>query len=423
MSHFQLGRRTFLRGAGVALGLPWLDALAPKVRGGEPAAPPRRFLAICASLGFHTPNLFPETAGADYETTPYLVLLADHRDDFTVFSGVSHPEVDGGHYSEASFLTAAPHPKASSFRNSISLDQFIVEKTAPTTRFPFLTLATRRGSLSWTSGGVSIPSENSPAALFRRLFINGTPEEAAQQVEQLRVGRSVLDTVLGQTNKMHRALGSTDREKLDQYMTAVRDVELRLRGAEAWVHKTKPEVAVEPPKDIPNEADLMGRSKLLFDLIQLAFTTDSTRVVTLSMDAYGPGLTPVPGVRTGHHALSHHGLDPAKLAELRLIDEAQLRVFSYLLTKLGDAAEQGGRLLDRTAVIFGSNLGNASSHDTHNMPMFLAGGGFRHGTHLAFDRVDNRPLCDLYVSVLQRLGVEADHFASSTGTMSGLDPL
>lgn len=417
-----LERRAFLRGAGVTLALPWLDGLAPRVRGGEPASPPRRFVGINAPLGFYAPYLFPKQAGRDYEATPYLQLLADYRNDFTIVSGVSHPEVDGGHYSEASFLTAAPHPKASSFKNTISLDQYIVEKTAPDTRFPFLTLSTYKGSLSWTAGGVSIPSENSPAKLFRKLFIDDTAEAATAQVQQLRVGRSVLDAVLGQANKMHRSLGSADREKLDQYLTAVRDVEGRLQEAEAWVRKPKPHVDVEPLADIPNEGDLMGRAKLMFDLIRLAFVTDSTRVVTLNLDAFAPGVIPVTGVSHGYHNLSHHGLDPDKIAELRLIDEAQLNVFGYLLDRLRNTPEQGNRLLDRTAVVFGSNLGNASAHDTRNMPMFLAGGGFRHGQHLAFDQTNNYPLCNLFVSLLQRMGIESDRFGSSTGTMTGLEP-
>lgn len=421
MSTFKIPRRTFLRASGVTLSLPLLDALSLKTRGNEPVAPPRRFIGICATLGFHAPYLFPKTAGRDYESTPYLDLLKEHRDDFTVFSGVSHPEVDGGHFAEASFLTSAPHPKASSFKNTISLDQYIVEKAVPNTRFPFLTLATRKGSLSWTAGGVAIPSTTSPAQLFRKMFVSGTADDVAGQVNQLRTGRSILDAVLGQANRLHKGLGSGDKEKLDQYMTAVRDVENRLQSAEDWVHKPKPAVSVKPPIDNPNEADMMDRSRLLFDLIELAFATDSTRVVTLSMDAYGPGVTPVPGVKLGHHNLSHHGMDPEKIAELKLVDEAQMQIFGYLLTKLKAAKEQGGSLLDRTAVVFGSNLGNASSHDTRNMPMFLAGGGFRHGQHLAFDQTNNHALCNVYVSILQRMGIETDRFGSSTGTMRGLE--
>lgn len=421
MSTFRLPRRTFLRASGVTLSLPLLDALRLKTRGNEPVAPPRRFIGICATLGFHAPYLFPKTVGRDYESTPYLDLLQEHRNDFTLFSGVSHPEVDGGHFAEASFLTSAPHPKASSFKNTISLDQYLVEKSVPNTRIPFLTLATRKGSLSWTAGGVAIPASTSPSQLFRKMFINGTADEVALQVNQLRTGRSILDAVLCQANRLHQGLGTGDKDKLDQYMTAVRDVENRLQSAEDWVHKPKPTVGVKPPIDNPNEADMMDRSRLLFDLIELAFTTDSTRVVTLSMDAYGPGVTPVPGVKLGHHNLSHHGMDPQKIAELKLIDEAQMKVFGYLLTKLKGAKEQGGTLLDRTAVVFGSNLGNASSHDTRNMPMFLAGGGFRHGQHLAFDATNNYPLCNLYVSILQRMGIETDRFGSSTGTMTGLE--
>jgi len=421
MTTTPLTRRTFLRGAGVTFSLPLLDALASRARGNEPPAPPRRMLAICASLGFHTPYLFPEKAGRDYELTPYLELVKEHRNDFTVFSGVSHPDVDGGHFAEASFLTAAPHPKASTFKNTISLDQYIVEQTAPNTRFPFLSLGTRSGSLSWTSGGVAIPSDNSPSRLFRKLFINGTQDEVAEQVRKLHLGQSILDTIHGQTRRIRESLGTGDRDKLDQYMTAVRDVEGRLQATEAWVHRPKPSVTAKPPVDIPNEADLIGRSRLLFDLINLAFETDSTRVVTVSMDAYGPGLTPVPGVKRGHHNLSHHGLDPEKIAELRLIDEAQMHIFGYLMNRLRATPERGGTLLDRTMVLFGSNLGNASSHDTRNMPMFLAGGGFKHGQHLAFDRNNNYPLPNLYVSMLQRLGVETDKFASGTSTMRGLE--
>jgi hypothetical protein len=421
MNTASFSRRRFLRAAGVTLSLPLFEAFAPRVlRGAEVATPPRRFLGICATLGFHAPYFFPATAGTEYETTPYLDLLTEHRDDFTVFSGVSLPEVDGGHFAEASFLTGAPHPKASSFKNTISLDQYIVERTAPDTRFPFLALTTRSGSLSWTAGGVQIPGQNSPSGLFKQLFVSGTKAEVEQQIHRLQLGKSILDTVLGRTKRLHDALGTDDRDKLDQYMTAIRDVEGRLHAAEAWVNRPKPTVEAEPPTDIPNEADLVGRTRLMFDLIQLAFATDSTRVITLCMDCFGTGIIPLPGVTHGHHALSHHGLDPEKIAELRLIEEEQLRVFAYLLERLKSSREQGGTLLDRTQVLFGSNLGNASSHDTRNMPVILAGGGFRHGRHLAFDRTNNYPLTKLYVSLLQRLGIETDRFSSGHGTMAGL---
>ncbi|MBL9083140.1 MAG: DUF1552 domain-containing protein [Planctomycetales bacterium] len=415
-------RRRFLKASGVTLALPLLDAFAPRVQGNVVSAPPRRFLGICHSLGFYAPNLFPVKAGRDYELTPYLKLIERHRERFTICSGVSHPEVDGGHFSEASFLTTAPHPKSSSFKNTISLDQYIVERTAPATRFPFLALATARGTMSWTSGGVPIPSENSPSAVFKKLFVEGTPEEAAEQVHKLDTGRSVLDAVLEQTRRMHKSLDAGDRDKLDQYMTAVRDVEGRLQSAQAWVKRSKPKVDAPIPADNPIEADVTGRGRLLFDLVQLAFSTDSTRVVTISMDAAGPGLHPLPGVKTGHHNLSHHGLDDAKLAELRLIEEAQMHMYGHLLDKLHGATEQGGTLLDRTAVVFGSNLGNASSHDTRNMPIFLAGGGFRHGQHLSFDRTNNYPLANAYVSILQRMGIETDRFGSASATMRGLEP-
>jgi hypothetical protein len=416
-----LNRRTFLRASGVTLALPLLDRFTCGAGANEPAETPRRMIAICTSLGFYAPNIFPTRAGRDYDSTPYLDLVKEHRNDFTFFSGVSLPEVDGGHFSEASFLTAAPHPKASTFKNTISLDQYIVERLAPETRFPFLALGTNERSLSWTAGGVQIPPETSPSQVFRRLFVNGTPDEVAAQVERLHTGQSILDATLGQTKKMHRSLGSSDREKLDQYMTAVRDVEHRLHASEAWVHRPKPAVAMSEPKDNPNPADLAGRSRLLFDLAHLALENDSTRYITINMDALARGRIPLDGVTFGHHNLSHHGLDPEKLAQLRIVEEEEMRTFGYLLAKLGSTGERGGRLLDRTMVLFGSNLGNANSHDTKNMPMFLAGGGFKHGQHLAFDRENNYPLTNLYVSMLQRLGIETDRFASGTSTMTGLE--
>ncbi|HWB00576.1 MAG TPA: DUF1552 domain-containing protein, partial [Pirellulales bacterium] len=246
----------FLRGAGATIALPLLDSLARRVGAAEPAETPRRMIAICTSLGLLAENWIPKRAGRDYDTPLYLEPLAKFRNDYTVFSGVSHPEVDGGHFSEASFLTAAPHPKASTFKNTISLDQYVVERLAPETRYPYLALGTYERSLSWTAGGVQIPADNSPSLLFRKLFVNGSPDEVETQVHRLRTGQSILDAALGQTKRIHRRLDGADREKLDQYMTAVRDVEQRLRTSEAWVHRPKPNVTLREPVDNANPADL-----------------------------------------------------------------------------------------------------------------------------------------------------------------------
>ncbi len=415
----ELDRRRFLRAAGVSLALPWLDSLA---RPGTPAArPPRRMVCICTPLGLHAPYLFPEGAGRDYRPTPYLEVLREFRDDFTIISGLSHPEVGSSHDSIFSFLTAAPHPEIrAGFRNSISLDQFAAGHIGGETRFPSLALSCEGFSLSWTRSGAIVPSDSWPSTVFARLFLDGRPDEVQAQVRRLRDGQSILDTVGGQARKMQPGLGSGDRDKLDEYFTSVREMERGLARSEEWSRRPKPRVNARPPQDITSGADLVGRSRLMFDLIHLALQTDSTRLITLLL--LGTSLVPpIPGVSLGHHDLSHHGQDPSKIAQLRTIELEKLRTFRAFLTKLKETREQGASLLDRTMVFFSSNLGNASSHSTRNLPVLLAGGGFWHGQHLAFNPNNPPPLCNLYVSMLQRMGINADRFGSSTGTLRGLE--
>ena len=413
----QLSRRTFLRGTGVALGLPLLDAMTPAFASAP--AVKRRMVFMCTTLGIHVPHLFPAKPGRDYEATPYLKILEEFRNDFTVFSGVSHPAVDGGHRAEASYLTAAPHPNSSSFRNTISVDQVAAELMGGETRFDSLVLGSRGGSLSWTRGGVSIPSERSPSKLFAKLFLDGSKTEVDAQVRKLKDGQSIMDTVNDEARKLEKELGRRDREKLDQYFTSVRKLEKRLVKAEDWAYKPKPKVEAKQPRDITDRGDTIGRARLMYDLVHLAIQTDSTRIITLHVGCANL-VPPIEGVTIDHHNLSHHGKDPKKIAMLRIIEEEQMKAYRDLLARLKETKEEGGTLLDRTMVLYGSNLGNASSHNTKNMPILLAGGGFRHGLHLAFDTKNNEPLCNVFVSMLQQFGLEVDRFASSTGTMKGL---
>lgn len=376
-------------------------------------------VTLSSYLGFHTPYLYPTESGSDYSITPYLEPLKELRHKFTVMSGLSHPDVDGGHSSERSFLTAAPHPGSSSFRNTISLDQFAAEQVDSGTRYRFLALNSGGGSMSWTRGGVQIPAESRPSRLFAKLFLEGTVEEVAQQVRRLQEGQSIMDLVRGQARKLEQKIGGRDREKLDEYFTSVRDLERRLHQAEEWTNRPKPKVDYKQPQDVEDKADLVGRQALMYDLVHLALQTDSTRLITFSLS--GTNLVPpIPGVTADWHNLSHHGRDPDKLTQLRTIELSELELFAEFLTKLHNTEEEGESLLDRTMVLLGSNLGNASSHDTRNMPIVLAGGGFKHGQHLAFDPQDHPPLCNVYLSMLQEFGVEADAFASSTGTINGL---
>jgi Protein of unknown function (DUF1552) len=414
-------RRRFLRAAGVTLALPWLDALTTGKARGAGATPPRRMICICTPLGLHAPNFFPEQAGKEYQLTPYLEVLKDYRDDFTVISGLSHRGVESGHDSIYSFLTAAPHPeRRAGFRNSISLDQFAAERIGSETRFPSLTLSAEGFSLSWTKSGALVPSDISPSRVFAKLFLDGRPDEVQAQVRRLRDGQSILDRVGDQAKKMQAGLGTADREKLDEYFTSVRELEERLARAEEWSKKPKPKVEVKLPQDITNPADLIGRTRLLFDLTHLAIQTDSTRLITIML--LGTSLVPpIQGVSDGHHNLSHHGQDPNKLEQLKIVELEKLKVLRDLMAKLKETKEQDENLLDRTMVFFSSNLGNASSHSCKNLPVLLAGGGFRHGQHLAFEPQSAPPLSNLYLTMLQRLGLETDKFGTSSGTLSGLE--
>jgi hypothetical protein len=390
-----------------------------------PAAPasamPRRMVCINTPLGLHPPFFFPQKAGKDYESTPYLDVLKDLRNDFTVMSGLCHPDVGHSHDSNFSFLTAAPHPEQrAGFKNSISLDQFAADHFHGKTRFSSLPLSCEGFTLSWTRSGAPVPAHAWPSGVFAALFLEGRPDEVEAQQRRLRDGQSILDAVREQAKSLEPALGGADREKLDEYMTSVRELEQRLVQNEAWAKKPKPKVDMKPPQNVSNPADLVGKTRLWFDLIHLALQTDSTRLVTLQLLGTS-SVPPVPGVSFGHHDLSHHGKDPVKIEQLKKVEIEKMKTFHDFLKKLKGTKEEGESLLDRTMVFFSSNLGDAGTHSVKNMPVILAGGGFKHGQHLAFDSKNPPPLSNLYVSMLQRLGIEADKFGSSKGTLTGLE--
>lgn len=409
-------RQSTLRGAGVALALPILESLGSETKASSPR---RRIVAIDIGLGLHAPNIIPEQAGFDYRLPPYLELLADFKNEFTVISGTSHPEVGGGHSSYKSFLTCAPHPNSAGFRNTISLDQLAATEIGSQTRFASLSLSSSGPGLSWSRSGVEIPTLTRPSIIFQKLFLGGKPDEQARQIQRLRDGQSILDVVMDKTRTLNRRVSRGDQDKLNQYYDAVREAERRLAKAESWAERPKPTVDQKPPIDETDHRKMVEQMRLMYDVMHLALQTDSTRFITYNFA--GMNSVPViPGIDIDYHNLSHHGKDPAKLAQLKIVESAVVREFSAFLSKLHQSQESEGSLLDTTMVLFGSNLGNASSHDTKNMPILLAGGGFQHGQHLAFDQGNNYPLPNLFVSMLQRLGLEIDSFATSTGTMNGL---
>ncbi len=331
--------------------------------------------------------------------------------------------MDGGHLAERSFLTAAPHPGSGAFKNSVSLDQVAAEHIGSLTRIPVLVtrvgVQNCAGSLSYTRGGVEIPPERSVSALYRRMFVQGTAQEVNARLNDLQKGKSVLDFVNDSAKRLQKDLGAKDRERLDQYFSSVRALESQIHESAGWEKKPKPAVKVPEPRDA-EMSHLVESSKLMFDMIRLALETDSTRLVTLFISTLGLK-TDIPGVEHETHTLTHHGNRPETLAELRRIEEAQFKALAGLLTGLKGAKEGGETLLDRTMVLYGTCMGSANAHSNVNLPMLLAGGGFKHAGLLAFDTKKNYPLANLYVSMLQRLGIEADKFASGTGTMRGLE--
>ena len=429
-THHAISRREFLRASGVALALPLLDAMLPAfARAAETVTTPRRMLAVCNNLGLLPEKFFPDSdqTGRGYRLSPYLEMLGAHRDDFTVFSGVWHPDVDGGHPADNCFLTAAPHPGSGGFRNTISLDQFAAERIGHLTRFPSLTLGVNvqqgQRSLSWTGSGALIPCEEKPSEVFKRLFLRGSEAEIAAQERKLALGQSIMDAVAGQARSLQRDLGAHDRERLDQYFTGVRDLEQRLGKAREWERKPKPVVQAEPPLDPASPREYMEKVRLMYDMARLAFETDSTRLITLLLDSVNSPVIEVAGaeISDGYHSLSHHGKTEKKLTQLETIDREHMKLLDALFTQLKATQETGGSLLDHSMILYGSNLGNANTHVTTNLPVLFAGGGFRHGQHLGFDRERNYPLPNLFVSMLQRMGIEAGAFATSTGTMRGLE--
>ena len=292
------------------------------------------------------------------------------------------------------------------------------------TRFPSLALAVNASSsLSWTGSGVAIPPEQSASSVFRQLFLHGTAEQIEAKISEIDTGRSILDTVANQAQQLQRNLGSGDRDRLHQYFESVRDLENRLQASRAWERRPKPHVDEQPPIDPSTSAMFIQKVELMYRMARLAFQTDSTRAITLMQNGVGTPVMRIRGetITDGYHNLSHHGKAPDKLAQLKAIDEWQMRTMAGLLSELKEVEEEGESLLDRTMVLYGSNLGDANAHSTTNMPIVLAGGGFRHGQHIKFDTTNNYPLPNLFVSILERMGIESNIFATATGTMRGLE--
>lgn len=415
MPRHRLDRRTMLRASGISLALPLLESMAPACA--EMPAPPRRLVTICTTLGLHGPAFWPNTPGASYEPTTYLELLGECRNDMTLFSGLCHEGQSGRrpHDSEATWLTAARNPGISGFRNTISVDQVAAGAIGESTRFPSITLSSNNAlSQSYTDNGVMIPATTRPSQLFSDLFLKGSPQQIRRQRQRLEDGRSILDQLGAEMKRVRRESGAADVRLLDEYFDAVRDAERNISKAQGWMQKPKPNVAREQPTDIRDKRDITGRVRLLMDLIPLILQTDSSRVITVMIQDHNT-VPKIAGVVGDHHNLSHHARDPDKIRQLLLVESGLVRCFADLLEGLKSGTEAGTTLLKNTSVLFGSNLGNANVHNTKNLPIILAGGGYKHGQFVACP--DNTPLSNLFLTLLNDIGVESDAFGQSTGTL------
>lgn len=414
-----LSRRAALRNAGIAMGLPMLDAMMPAFANTSSQPKAKRFVGVSLSLGLHGPLLVPETSGPKYKPSPYLKPLQDLRNDFTVVSGSSHPGVGGGHTAEGSIFSACPNKNGISAKNTISLDQLFAKHLGHETRFPSMVLNTGSSSSpSYTENGAMIPAMEDPIRIFNKLFKDETAKERDQQAELIRGGRSIMDIVGNDAKALQRELGYGDKQKLDDWFSSVRELEQRLQANEAWVHKPKPKVNAKAPTDVDRNNTISIENAML-EIVRLAFQTDSTRFMTLHVPGNAK-VNGIEGVDEGYHSLSHHGRDDEKIDQLSIVEQAVINEWADFLRRLKQAPGENGSLLDETMVLLTSNLGNASSHDNRNMPVLFAGGGFKHGRHLAFDQKNNYPLPNLYLSALHQAGLEHEHFATSTGLMEGL---
>ena len=421
MNNAPFTRRQVLRAGSAVLALPWLETFARA----DEKTPPKRIICICTSFGLYGPSFFPAKPGRDYEASEYLRVLGDLRDKFTVFSGISHPDIGGDHASEACFLTSAKHPTRPGFRNTVSLDVLASQHVAGATRFPLMTLSTLDGSpLSYTPTGAGIPALNVPSQIYARMFLAGNQGDVDRELARLKRGKSMLDRMRERLGQLEKSVSTYDRQQIADYTEAVRDLEKQLVAEEAWVKRPKPKVTEPAPNEnypspFANRSDSIGRAKVLFSLAKLAVQTDSTRVVSIFIRGMDEK-PPIEGINEGHHGLTHHGRNPEKIEQLKIVEKVTMAAFRDLLVSLRDTKEGTGSLLDSTQVLIGSNLGDASGHGTTNLPILLAGGGYRHGQHIAGDTGKNTPLAKLYVNMLQKFGVPTDKFGSGAGTITEL---
>ncbi len=446
MNHIQIPRRTFLRGVGTVMALPFLESLAPRsLRAATSAGtPPVRMAWVYIPQGAYMPYWMPKAEGttADYELSECLQPMAEHKKDIIVFGGLACDKArangdGGGDHARAggAYLTGAQPKKTAgvNIQAGISADQYAAAHVAQKTRFPSLEMAIEgyRGSgncdngyacvyehtLSWRDATTPLPTEVNPKLIFDRLFAEKANDPATQAKNKLRA--SVLDAVMEDARGLNRRLGGNDRQKLDQYLTSVRELEQQITRAETLSPLTLPD-DVSRPAGVP--ADLTEHIRLMSDLMVLAFQTDVTRISTLMLGREGSEQKyRMMGVTEGHHTISHHQNKPENLARLKLISIYQMQQFAYLLKKMKSVKEGEGTLLDNTMLVFGSAIADPNRHAHEELPMIMAGrggGSINPGRFIRYP--ENTPLNNLWMSMLERFGTPAERIGDSTGLLGQL---
>ena len=418
---FQLNRRQFLRSAGGLMALPFLQSIPlPAIGAVKPIADARkRLVCIGTFLGMYPGEWHPEKGSS--KIPRLLEPLSRLRRDFTVVSGVDHG-INGGHKGTPSFLSGVYQPEyigeSVMVRNQITLDQLAAKHLSRNSRFHSLQLGASEGkptqTLSWDENGVPLLPEPDPLKVFHKLFVDDLNPEAASKA--MDFSRSILDLVSEDARSLQKEIGYEDREKVESYFSSIRDVEKRIKRQQQWINTPKPGVAPLRKRPVSFHQNL----DLMLELTALALQHDCTRVVSIELPAGGLPILLDGQQLSGYHGQSHHGKDPEVLEELITIEQMHTTSLAKFLTRLKGIQDGDASLLDRTQVIFGSGLGNGSSHSNRNLPVLLAGGGsLQHGRDLIFDE-GTTPLCNVFVTMLQQLGIETDSFAVSTGNINHL---
>ncbi len=418
--HKRLDRRFFLKGAGVAIALPMLEAMTPVGRAAAAATKPvKRFVCLSNNYGIYKKTFFPSTeqVGANYEMPKTLKPLERHRQDFTVFSNLDHGNTIGHQGVPVLLSGVRPHLAIHYPEGNISVDQKIAEHVGAETRFSSMTVRVNESNfISFTRTGVQVPAIDL-RGMYRALFLADSPDKKATAAERLKRHNSILDVVLEKAKTVRKDLGQRDQRKFDEYFEAVRTLEKKIVQQEPWLDRPKPTTdRPEPPQGKGTEADL----KAMVELIALAVQTDSTRAITLSSGFANGDF----GLQGGYHGFSHHGERPDHVAALQLIERNKMTQMAHLidLLKAQEDTINGGTLLDHTAILFGCGMATGP-HSTKNLPLLLAGGGFKHGEHKVYPEADSQrvPAANLLLSILRNQGLELDRFGTSTGTLPGLE--